>query len=163
MLAAVEFEADIQEVSGRSENRGPSVILRIVCFLFGISFIAAGIGLWMVPGLFLDGGIILTKAILSILLCAAGVGMTQISIERPLRELHFDRRFQQVYLVEATPRGPAQVLKVFDYENISKVDVTETDIVLVGQFDQTLTTVPIESRRVREELIEQLRSDPILV
>ncbi len=162
MVAVSDFITDVQTVSGVQEEARPSPVLRLVSFVFGVSFIIAGIGLWMVPGLFMDDSVVMTKMVLSVLLCAGGVGMAQISVERQYQEFHFDRRYQQVYMVEAPSYGTVKVLKVVDYDDIAKVDVTESNIVLIGHMGQNLASVPLKGKQARNEVIEQLRSSPIL-
>lgn len=141
--------------------RGHSTTVRAASVLFGFAFIWAGAGLWLVPGLSLEPSVLLTKMFLSVMMVTAGVGMTQIATEKPNSELHFDARHRQVHMVESLPRGRTHVVKTLNYEDIARVNVTDTELVMLNEQGKILVELPLDGPHARLDAIAHLRSQSL--
>ncbi|SEO99230.1 hypothetical protein SAMN04490248_11884 [Salinihabitans flavidus] len=162
MVAVSDFMDDVHPVSADpAEQIGPSTLLRISALVLGFAFILAGIGLWMVPGPVLAGGTLMAKALVSILLTAAGVGMAQIGTDKPVRELHFDARHRQVYLVDAIGRR-TKVLRVVDYEDIFRIEITDDRLFLRDRDDKELAGMELHGAAARRDAEAQLRAQSLI-
>ncbi len=139
-------------------TNGRSVPVRAASVLFGFAFIWAGAGLWLVPGLNLEPSVLLTKMFLSVMMVTAGVGMTQIATDKPQSELHFDSRHRQIHLVESLPRGRSHVVKVINYEDVARANVTDQELVLLNDGGQFLAELPLDGPHARLDAIAHLRS-----
>lgn len=144
-------------------ERGHSLQVRAASVFFGFAFIWAGAGLWLVPGLDLEPSILLAKMFVSILLVTGGVGMTQIATEKPHSELHFDARHRQVNLVESLPRGRSHIVKTINYEEIARVNVTDSEMVLLNNAGKILVELPLDGPHARLDAIAHLRSQSLMV
>lgn len=159
-VATQSMSISAGNAQGKS-NRGHSVPVRAASVLFGFAFIWAGAGLWLVPGLDLEPSILLSKMFLSIMMVTAGVGMTQIATEKPQSELHFDARHRQVHLVETLPRGRRHVVRTVNYEQIARVNVTDSELVMYNDEGKILAELPIDGQHARLDAIAHLRSQSL--
>ncbi len=141
--------------------KGHSTKVKAAAVLFGFSFIWAGAGLWLVPGMSMDPSVMLTKMFFSVMMVTAGVGMTQIATEKPHSELHFDAVHRQVHLVESLPRGRSHIVKTINYENIARADVTDTELVMLNDAGKILVELPIDGAHARLDAIAHLRSQSL--
>ena len=141
--------------------KGHSMPIRAASVLFGFAFIWAGAGLWLVPGLELAPSVLLTKMFLSIMMVTAGVGMTQIATEKPQCELHFDTRHRQVHVVEIKSRGTRHVVQTINYENIARVDVSDTELVMLNEAGKIVVELPLDGPHSRLDAIAHLRSQSL--
>ncbi|SHI83698.1 hypothetical protein SAMN05444000_103185 [Shimia gijangensis] len=141
--------------------KGHSVPVKAASVLFGFAFIWAGAGIWLVPGMGLEPSVLLTKMFLSVMMVTAGVGMTQIATEKPRSELHFDASHRQVHLVESLPRGRSHVVKSLNYEDIARVSVTDSELVMLNDQSKILVELPLDGAHARLDAIAQLRSQSL--
>ncbi|MEP2530676.1 hypothetical protein [Shimia sp.] len=161
MVALTNF---IEETSSRVatvEGKGHSPAVRVASVIFGFGFIWAGTGLWLVPGLDMTPSILLAKMGVSILMVTAGVGMTQIATAKPHMELHFDARNRQLLVYESLPRGRKHVTQAINYEDIARVNVTDTLLEVDGDNGVSLVKLPLDGAHARLDAIAQLRSQAI--
>ncbi|GAA6162521.1 hypothetical protein NBRC116590_02250 [Pelagimonas sp. KU-00592-HH] len=147
--------------ANRGFERGHTVPVRAASVFFGFAFIWAGAGLWLVPGLDLEPGVLMVKAFLSIMMVAAGIGMTQIATARKLAEMHFDSRTRQVHLIEMRGRGRRESLRSVGYDAISSARVTDQSLVLLDQRGKAIAEMALEGPDMRDEAIAHLRSQSI--
>lgn len=162
MVALTNFADDTRSCVTRVEGRRPSLSVRASSAVFGFAFILAGVGLWLMPGLDLTPTILLAKMGVSILLVTGGVGMTQIATDKPRKELHFDERNEQLLVYEGLPRGRKHVLQAINYEDIGRVDVSASSLVVLDEAGETMVALPIDGNHARLDAIAQLRSQSIL-
>ncbi len=160
MVALTSFMEETRSPVATVEGKGHSVSVRAASVIFGFAFIWAGTGLWLVPGLDLTPSVLLAKMGLSILLVTAGVGMTQIATEKPRMELHFDVRNRQLLVMETLPRGRKHVSKAINYEDIDRVNVTDSKLEVSGE-SGVLVAMPLDGPHARLDAIAQLRSQAI--
>lgn len=161
MAAASDYIHNNSPLRDPALEQKHSAPVRAASVLFGFAFIWAGAGLWLVPGLAMDSGVLLTKMLLSIMLVTAGVGMTQIATEKPRRALHFDSRHRQIHVVESMPRGRESVIRSINYEEIAKVDVTEARMILLDQEGKEMTRLLLDGPEARLDAIAHLRSQSL--
>ncbi|PSL20562.1 hypothetical protein [Shimia abyssi] len=161
MVALTHFMEETRSKVATVEGKGHSMPIRAASVVFGFAFIWAGTGIWLVPGLDLTPNILLAKMGLSILLVTAGVGMTQIATEKPVMELHFDARNRQLLVYESLPRGRQHVTASINYEDIARVNVTDTQLNVLDDNEVELVSLPLDGPHARLDAIAQLRSQSI--
>lgn len=161
MVAVTNFLEHTRSRVARVEGKGHSMSLKASSVVFGFGFIWAGVGLWLVPGLDLTPSILLAKMGLSILLVTGGVGMTQIATEKPRKELHFDARNRQLLIYETLPRNRKHVTGSVNYEDIGRVNVTDSMLLVEGEDGRELVNLPLDGPHARLDAVAQLRSQSI--
>lgn len=162
MMAMTQIASEARSRVATVEGKQPSLSVRTSAVIFGFAFIWAGIGLWLVPGLDLTPVVLLSKMGISILLVTAGVGMTQIATQKPRQELHFDQRNRQLLVFEGLPRQRKHVSRAINYEDIERVDVTDTQLRVLGEQGTELVALPLDGSHARLDAIAQLRSQTML-
>ncbi len=161
MVALTNFMEEARSRVATVEGKGHSMPVRAASVIFGFGFIWAGTGLWLVPGLDMTPGVLLAKMGLSILMVTAGVGMTQIATEKPRMELHFDARNRQLLVYESLPRGRKHVTRAINYEDIARVNVTDTLLQVHDDSGRELVAMTLDGPHARLDAIAQLRSQAI--
>lgn len=135
--------------------------VRMAAILFGFGFIWAAAGLWLVPGFGLEPSILLTKMFLSVVMVTLGVGLTQIATQKRQSRLHFDTRLRQIQVVESLPRGRSHVVRVINFEDVARADVSDQLVVLLNQRGKILAELPLDGPHARLDAIAHLRSHAI--
>lgn len=161
MAVVTDFAGGAQPLHDRTLVQTHSAPVRAASVLFGFAFIWAGTGLWLVPGLDMDPRILLTKMFLSILLVTAGVGMTQIATEKPRREFHFDGRHRQLHVVESLSRGRTHIVDSINYEDVARVDVSDTKITILDGNGDEMTHLFLDGPHARLDALAHLRSQSL--
>ncbi|WP_422050102.1 hypothetical protein [Shimia sp.] len=162
MMAMTQIANEARSRVAMVEGKRPSLSVRTSAVVFGFAFIWAGIGLWLVPGLDLTPMILLSKMGISILLVTAGVGLTQIATQKPRQELHFDQRNRQLLVFEGLPRRRKHVAQAINYEDIGRVDVSDTRLTVLGADGGEIVGLPLDGPHARLDAIAQLRSQTML-
>lgn len=142
---------------------GNTRLVKAASVLFGFAFIWAGTGLWLMPGTDLSPDIFSAKMIISVLLVTAGVGMTQIATGKPQCALHLDPQNRQVHLMENLPRGRKHAVRSINYEDIARITVSDSEIVMLNGAGKILVELPLEGPDARLDAIAQLRSQSLAV
>ena len=161
MAVAVQSLSITADRTAHGFAKGHSAPVKAASVLFGFAFIWAGAGLWLVPGLGLEPSVLLTKMLLSVMMVTAGVGMTQIATDKPQSELHLDAEHRQVHLVESLPRGRSHIVKTLNYEDIARANVTDSELVMLGDDGKILVELPIDGAHSRLDAIAHLRSQSL--
>ena len=87
--------------------------------------------------------------------------MTQIATEKPRMELHFDARNRQLLVYESLPRGRKHVTRAINYEDIARVNVTDTLLQVHDDSGRELVAMTLDGPHARLDAIAQLRSQAI--
>ncbi|KPA22831.1 hypothetical protein shim_11190 [Shimia sp. SK013] len=161
MIALSSFMEEARSRVATVEGKGQPFGIKAASVFFGFAFIWAGVGLWLVPGLEMTSYVMLAKMGLSILLVTAGVGMTQIATDKPRKELHFDARNRQLLVLESLPRQRMQVVQTINYEEIFRVDVSDTLLEVSGENGGVLVALDLDGEHARLDAVAQLRSQAI--
>lgn len=162
MIAMTQIANETRSRVAMVEGKRPSISVRACAVVFGCAFIWAGIGLWLVPGLDLTALVLLSKMGLSLLLMTAGVGLTQIATQKPRQELHFDQRNRQLLVFEGLPRARQHVVRAINYEDIGRVDVSDSSLTVLGADGAEIVSLPLDGQHARLDVIAQLRGQTTL-
>lgn len=94
--------------------------------IFGIAFLMAAFGQWILPGTLYTGDAIMVKFVLTCVLGLAG-GVTLSMSARGFRpEVQVDRSRHEIRFVSRNPRGRGQVLATVDLDQIIGVGITRS-------------------------------------
>jgi hypothetical protein len=94
--------------------------------MFGIAFLLAAFGQWILPGSLYSGDAIMVKFVLTCVLGLAG-GVTLSMSARGFRpEVQVDRGRHEIRFVSRNPRGRGQVLATVDLDQIIGVGITRS-------------------------------------
>ncbi|MDA5555608.1 hypothetical protein [Shimia sp. MMG029] len=162
MMAMTQIANEARSRVAMVEGKRPSLSVRACAGVFGCAFIWAGIGIWLVPGLDLTAMILLSKMGLSLLLVTAGVGLTQIATQKPRQEMHFDQRNRQLLVFEGLPRARQHVVRSINYEDIGRVDVSDTRLTVLDAVGSEIVALPLDGQHARLDVIAQLRGHTTL-
>ncbi|MGR3713946.1 MAG: hypothetical protein ACU0A6_12605 [Shimia sp.] len=161
MIALSTFMEEARSRVATVEGKAQPFGVRAASLFFGFTFIWAGVGLWLVPGLDLTPYVLLAKMGLSIMLVTAGVGMTQIATGKPRKELHFDARNRQLLVLESLPRERMHVTQTINYEDIARVDISDKLLEVSGDCGKILVALALDGEHARLDAVAQLRSQAI--
>ncbi len=94
--------------------------------IFGIAFLLAAFGQWLVPGSLFTGDAIMIKFVMTCVLGLAG-GVTLSMSARGFRpEVQVDRHRHEIRFVSRNPRGRGQILATVDLDQIIGVGITRS-------------------------------------
>ena len=144
------------------EGKRPSLSVCTIALMFGMAFGAAGIGLWLVPELDMSLMGVMTNLGLSLFLGTAGVGLMLMATQKPRHELCVDPRRRQLLVLEGLPPVRQRVIRAIRYDDITRVDVSDQCLRVLGAGGAELARVPLEGPHARLDTIAQLRSQTVL-
>lgn len=144
------------------EGKRPSLSVRTVALIFGMAFGAAGIGLWLVPGLDMSLMGMMTNLGLSMFLGTAALGLMLVATQKPRHELCLDERRRLLLVLQGFAPVRQRVVRAIHYEDIARLDVSDQNLTVLGVGGAELAKVPLEGPHARLDTIAQLRSQTIL-
>ena len=94
--------------------------------VFGIAFLVAAFGQWILPGSLYTGDAIMIKFVLTCILGLAGGVTLSVSARGFRPEVQVDRSRHEIRFVSRNPRGRGQVLATVDLDQIIGVGITRS-------------------------------------
>lgn len=107
-------------------------ISRWVVIFFGVSFVFAAVGMWVVPGASFDGSVLPIKLAMSSFFLLLGLFMLQLGQEKGKPEVQVDLHRREIRLVSRQRDGFTKLEKVFSFEEIEDVVVEGQSFKVMG-------------------------------
>jgi len=118
-------------------------LIRWVAMFFGVSFIFAAMGFWLVPASSIAADILMLKLACSAFFLLTGATLLQLGQDAGKPEVQVDLHRKEIRFLNRSRNGTGKLVHVFGFEEISKVDVEDGQFKSLGANDRKLASFAI--------------------
>ena len=120
-----------------------SQLVRWVSMFFGVSFIFAAMGFWLVPASSIAADIIMLKLACSAFFLLTGVMLLQLGQDVGKPEVQVDLHRKEIRFLNRARNGSGKLVHIFTFDEIGKVDLEAGELSTLGAYDRKLASFAI--------------------
>lgn len=125
-------------------------LIRWVSMFFGVSFIFASMGFWLVPASGISAEVVLFKLASSAFFLLLGVLLLQMGQEAGRPEVQVDMHRKELRFVQCGRNGLSKLVHIINFVDIGAVDVDSGEFSVLDQRQKELASLALTHAFARE-------------